>query len=72
MIEQMNEECNECTIDPEQLMREQILQNMASGDFIHVIRCRDCKWYHETSVGWCNRYDEPEIANGYCDKAKRK
>lgn len=73
----MNEtECQECAIDPEQLMREKILKEFAEQDFVRVRRCSKCGHYDpdggRRSTGWCIRYDEMRIDTDYCSEAKER
>lgn len=66
-------ECQECDIDPEQLMREKILKEFAEQDFVRVRRCSKCGFYNDSaSVGWCERYDEMRFKTDYCSEAKEK
>lgn len=72
---QGSDECAECAIDPEKLMRDKILESFAQCDFVHVTRCKDCRWYKpatKLSKSWCERYDEPREAAGYCSHAVPK
>ena len=66
-----NENCTECTVDATQLLREKIIKNLAECDFVHVLRCKYCREYPESSaIGWCNRYDEPKMSMSYCSEGK--
>ena len=76
----MNEtECQECAIDPEQLMREKILKEFAEQDFVRVRRCLKCGFFKgcdgaepQGASGWCERYDELRIDYDYCSEAKKR
>ena len=66
-----DKECGECTVNPEQQLREKIIRNLAELDFVHVCRCQNCTQYHETAaVGWCDRYDEPKMRQSYCSEGQ--
>ena len=68
-----NNECTDCAVDATQLLREKIIKNLAECDFVHVLRCKYCKEYHESyAVGWCYRYDEPRMPMSYCSEGKAK
>lgn len=82
MAEQ-TDECNECVIDPEQMLREkirqEILEELARQDFVHVTRCGKCEKFKESQIfisspayGWCERYDEPKTAKSYCSEGSAR
>ena len=66
-------ECNECTVDPEQMIREKIIKEFAEQDFVRVRRCVNCGFHQKSNaVGWCDRYDEMRFDTDYCSEAKPK
>ena len=67
----IDKECGDCTVNPEQQLREKIIKDLAEMDFVHVIRCQQCEQYRESQVvGWCDRYDEPKMKLSFCSEGK--
>lgn len=52
-----------------------VLRTIAGNDVVKVIRCKDCKWYHNGLYEqFCIRHSGLAMANGenYCSYAERK
>ena len=49
-----------------------ILSEMDSADVVEVVRCKDCKWYHEIgcAIKIVDESDEPKD-NDYCSFGER-
>ena len=81
MAEQ-TDEYNECVIDPEQMLREkirqEILEELARQDFVHVTRCGKREKFKGSPIlrpplyGWCERYDELKTAKSYCSEGSAR
>ena len=50
------------------------IQSLPTVDAVHVIRCKDCKWYEEQdeSIGTCLLTESGAHIKGYCAWAERK